>query len=130
SDPATFTDSFSNNTGSASGSHAVTDCGTWTAKLYISPGALPPSDTFDVTGCVTNTPPTVDAGGPYTGGDEGANVNISGTATDNEDALTTQWTYSVVSADAGATCSFGNAALLSTTVNCTDDGTFKLTLTA
>lgn len=78
----------------------------------------------------TNAPPTVGAGGPYSG-NEGSAISIAGTASDPEgDTLTTGWTYTPVTADAGATCSFGNAALLSTTVTCTDDGTFKLTLTA
>lgn len=77
-----------------------------------------------------NTPPTVDAGGPYSGS-EGVNINISGTATDNEDTLTTAWTYAAGSGvDSGATCSFGDAAATSTTVKCTDDGTYTLTLTA
>lgn len=77
-----------------------------------------------------NTPPNVDAGGPYSGS-EGANISISGTATDNEDTLTTAWAYTAgAGVDAGATCSFANAAAQSTTVKCTDDGTYTLTLTA
>jgi hypothetical protein len=86
--------------------------------------------TVNCTAVVTNTPPTVDAGGPYTG-NEGANVSIAGTASDvDNDPLTYAWTYAVDSADSGTTCSFGDATALSTTVNCTDNGTFTLTLTA
>lgn len=76
-----------------------------------------------------NTPPTVEAGGPYTG-NEGADVNIAGTATDPDDTLTTLWTIAIVSADPGTTCSFGDATALNTTVKCTDNGAFTLTLTA
>jgi hypothetical protein len=96
----------------------------------------PASFTVTVTNpVVPNTPPTVDAGGPYpTSGTayEGNNVSISGTASDpDSDPLTYKWTYAVNSADPGTTCSFpGGDTVLSTTVNCTDNGTFTLTLTA
>jgi hypothetical protein len=77
-----------------------------------------------------NTPPTVDAGGPYSG-DEGSAIAISGTASDPDgDPLTYLWSYSVVTADSGATCSFADATALSTTVTCSDDGAFTVTLTA
>ena len=82
-------------------------------------------------GCVTNQPPVVSAGGPYTGS-EGSPVAITGTASDPEagDSVTTSWSYSAgAGVDSGASCSFGNAAALSTTVTCTDDGTYTLTLT-
>lgn len=77
----------------------------------------------------TNPPPTNDAGGPYAG-DEGASVALAGTANDpNGDTLTHTWTYSAVAGvDPGATCSFGDASALSTSVSCTDDGTYELTL--
>ncbi len=80
---------------------------------------------------VVNTPPTADAGGPYSG-DEGSAIAIGGTASDTDvsDTVTTAWTYALTSADAGATCSFADATALSTTVTCTDDGTFTLTLSA
>jgi trimeric autotransporter adhesin len=80
---------------------------------------------------VSNQPPTANAGGPYSG-NEGSAVAVGGTASDPDagDTVTTSWSYAVVSADAGASCSFGNAALPATTVTCTDDGTFTLTLTA
>lgn len=76
-----------------------------------------------------NSPPTNDAGGPFSG-NEGSAINISGTATDpNGDTLTNGWSYLAgAGVDAGATCSFGNAAALATTVTCTDDGAYTLTL--
>ncbi len=90
------------------------------------------SDSDEATLTLANVDPVVMAGGPY-GGSEGAAIQLTGTATDagTNDVLTRQWSYAPVSGvDAGATCSFSpNAAALSPTVSCTDNGTFKLTLT-
>ncbi len=87
-----------------------------------------------VTDCHTitiNAPPVVVIGGPYAG-QEGTNVTLAGTVTDPDGpSLTTAWTIAPASGvDAGATCAFGNAAAQSTTVKCTDDGVYTLTLTA
>jgi hypothetical protein len=89
-----------------------------------------PSVAFDLTVEAPNEPPTVDAGGPYNGS-EGSAVSLDGTATDPDgDPVTTSWSYAAVTADSGATCDFGDAGAADTTVTCTDDGTFTLTLTA
>jgi len=79
---------------------------------------------------VVNKPPVVDAGGPYAGS-EGSAIAITGSATDPEsDPLSTTWTATPgVGVDAGATCSFAGATALVTTVTCTDDGPYTLTLT-
>lgn len=87
-----------------------------------------------VTECTTvkvNAPPVVKPGGPYAG-QEGTDVAIAGQVTDPDGpSLTTAWTATPKSGvDAGATCSFGNAAAQATTVKCTDDGVWTLTLTA
>ena len=76
-----------------------------------------------------NPPPTNDAVGPYTG-NEGSPITLSGTASDpNGDTLTNAWTYVAgAGVDAGTVCSFGDASALSTTVTCTDDGSYTLTL--
>ncbi|MFJ5991611.1 choice-of-anchor P family protein [Lentzea sp. NPDC092896] len=86
-----------------------------------------------VTECVTvkvNAPPVVKPGGPYAG-QEGTDVDLAGLVTDPDGpSLTTAWTAAPQSGvDAGATCSFGNAAAQTTTVKCTDDGVWQLTLT-
>ena len=77
-----------------------------------------------------NTPPSVDAGGPYSG-DEGQTVSLDATVSDPDagDTLTSTWTYSVDLADAGASCAFADAGVLDTSVTCTDDGSYTLTLT-
>jgi trimeric autotransporter adhesin len=76
-----------------------------------------------------NAPPVVDAGGPYSG-QEGTPVAIAGSVTDPDGpSLTTLWQVVPVSGvDPGATCGFGDASALSTTVTCTDDGTYQLRL--
>lgn len=78
----------------------------------------------------TNTAPSVDAGGPYTGV-EGSSISLDGTVSDPDgDSLTTTWSYAINSADPGAACSFGNANAVDTTITCNDDGTYTVTLTA
>ena len=79
----------------------------------------------------TNAPPTNDAGGPYAA-EEGTAVALTGLADDVNagDTLTNWWSYAPVSGvDAGATCAIADPADLATTVTCTDDGTYELTLT-
>ena len=47
------------------------------------------------------------------------------------DTVTTTWSATPgAGVDAGASCSFGNPATIDTTVSCTDDGTWQLTLSA
>ncbi|WP_117208481.1 vWA domain-containing protein [Allorhizocola rhizosphaerae] len=87
-----------------------------------------------VTDCRTiiiNAPPVVDPGGPFSG-QEGTPVTIAGTVTDPDGpSLTTLWTIAPQSGvDPGATCAFTDASLQMTTVRCTDDGVYRLTLTA
>jgi PKD domain len=65
-------------------------------------------------------------------GNEGAAIPITGTATDPDgDPLTTNWTVTPGGGvDPGAICTIAAPASLSTTVSCTDDGSYTLTLTA
>ena len=76
-----------------------------------------------------NDPPTVSAGGPYTGS-EGSDVNLDGTSSDPDgDLLTYAWSYTPgLGVDPGTTCTFTDAAALDTTITCTDAGQFSLTL--
>jgi TolB protein len=81
---------------------------------------------------IVNRPPTVSAGGSYQGV-EGSAISLDGTVTDPDpgDTPTTQWTYAAVSGvDAGAVCAFASAASVDTTITCTDDGLYAVTLTA
>lgn len=74
----------------------------------------------------TNTPPSVSAGGTYSD-DEGTGVALSGAVSDVDpgDTVTSSW-----AAEGGAPCTFTDPASAATTMTCTDDGVFSLTLTA
>lgn len=78
---------------------------------------------------VVNTPPVANAGRDYDG-DEGSTVALSGSASDPDaDSLTYAWSYAPgAGVDAGAVCTFANESAAVTTIVCTDDGTYDLTL--
>lgn len=79
----------------------------------------------------TNGPPAVSAGGPYSGA-EGSPIAVNGASASDPDGdhLTYAWTYAAGgNVDAGASCSFADASVLSPIVTCTDDGQYTLTLT-
>jgi subtilisin len=77
-----------------------------------------------------NAPPSASAGGPYAG-NEGAAIVLTGVAHDPEgDALTTAWSWTPgAGVDASATCSVADPADRTTTMTCTDDGTWSVRLT-
>lgn len=90
--------------------------------------------TGQVTDCVdviVNDPPVVDPGGPYAG-QEGTPVQLGGLVTDPDGpSLATRWSAAPASGvDPGATCSFADDTAQSTTVTCTDDGVWTLSLSA
>ena len=74
------------------------------------------------------------AGADIDAGDlEGASVSLDGTVSNEpaSDTLTTTWSFAPVSGvDSGAVCSFADASAVDTSVTCTDDGVYELTLTA
>ena len=77
---------------------------------------------------VTNPPPVINAGADKSGA-EGSAMALDATVTDT-DPVTTKWTATAgAGVDAGATCTFANPDAVDTTVTCTDDGTWTLTLT-
>ncbi|MGB3439818.1 MAG: PKD domain-containing protein [Actinophytocola sp.] len=84
----------------------------------------------DVVAVVVDAPPSVVPGGPYTG-QEGSAIGLTGQVTDGGSGVTHTWTVAPASGvDQGASCVFADAGALATTLTCTDDGTFTLTLTA
>ncbi|MGI5273262.1 NucA/NucB deoxyribonuclease domain-containing protein [Nonomuraea sp. CA-218870] len=96
--------------------------------------AIPPEEDEPEDGGGTppaNLAPTANAG-PDVSGDEGAAVTLRGSASDPEnDPLTLTWSVTPgPGVDPGAFCSFSSSSSAATTVSCTDDGTFTLTLTA
>ena len=79
---------------------------------------------------VPNPSPVVDAGTAPTGFAEGAAVPLAGSATDTE-PLTILWSATAGSVvDGLASCTFADPTHPATSVSCTDDGTWTLTLTA
>ena len=76
-------------------------------------------------------PPTVSAG-PDVSGEEGRPVALNGSASDPEIGTPNViWSWRALSGvDAGASCSFTSTATPGTSVTCTDDGVFEVTLTA
>jgi hypothetical protein len=76
-----------------------------------------------------NSPPTVSAG-PDRSGTEGATLSLQGSKADAEDAVRLHWSYSAISGvDPGATCSFSFLHAVRSGFRCTDDGTYRVTLT-
>jgi hypothetical protein len=74
--------------------------------------------------------PVVHAGGDVSG-DEGGTVTLAGSASDRESAPAVSWSYQPVSdVDAGATCAFADPGSAATTISCTDDGVYRVSLTA
>ena len=90
--PATRTHSFSTTNGNESDSFTVTVCGEWTVRVFVPAGTLQATDTFVVTNC--NTPPTCNAGGPYTSTCRTASINGATASDPNNDGLTYSWTSS------------------------------------
>ena len=95
--------------------------------------ALHDDEDFVVTVTPTpNTAPTVNAGRDVSG-TEGSPIALDATVTDPDagDIVTTAWSYVASGGvDAGATCSFASATSIDTTITCTDDGSYTLTLSA
>jgi hypothetical protein len=68
-----------------------------------------------------NQPPTAEAGGPYSGV-EGLPISLIGSATDDDNVITAKWTAS------DPACTFSNPFALQTTLFCSDNGSFTITL--
>ena len=107
-------------TGLAPGTHTL--CGRATG--HDSGGSATAVECRDVDVAAVEVAPTFGGGSSDV---EGHAVPI--TATLNGGAVFTGWTAAPATADAGAACDFADASAPSTTVTCTDDGTYTLTAT-
>jgi YVTN family beta-propeller protein len=118
--------------GFVSATHTYAKAGTFTATVTVRNGLNPPvtaSQSIQIT-VVANTPPTVSAGGPLYRGTEGSPVTLDGSAVDPDgDTLTSQWSIPLGAESGNGTCTFANPAALDTTVTCTDEGHYELSLT-
>ena len=143
----TVTETVGSGAGSVSGSHSYATPGTYAVSVSVSDqaecvpdgfygGMCLPGNTLlpAVTGTssaqvIVNAPPTPSAAGPYSGA-EGSAIGVSGTASDTDgDAVTTVWS-ATANAGTDGTCIFANPAALNTTVTCTNQGSYTLSLTA
>ncbi len=83
---------------------------------------------------VVDSPPTIEfgaGGGGGVAGDEGTPVVIAALVGDDLTTPALSWTVAPgAGVDAGATCAFAEPHAAITTVSCTDDGEWTLTLTA
>jgi PKD repeat protein len=113
------------------------DDGVFKLTLVVTDQGSPPLSSTPATAQLTvnNVAPSEDAGGGTNGytGNEGANVDLSGSFTDpgENDTHAYQWSYATVSGtDVGAACAFTPVppASLTPKIKCNDDGTFKVTL--
>ncbi len=99
-------------------------------ELCVSAGGQDAGGPGSVTECIdvlVQSPPGVDAGGPYDGV-EGSPITLAGSASDpDNDPLTTLWTISSV---VGGPCTLDDPASLDATLTCDDDAVVDLTLSA
>jgi|GEM_PF-1125382 hypothetical protein len=118
----------SGGSGTAAGSHTYAAPGLYTVAVTVKDddlGTVTASSQVAVNG-----PPTADAGGPYNGS-EGLPVGLVGTSVDPEnDALTTNWSFTPSGLDAGGVCNAIGATTLIPSLTCTDDAVVVGSLTA
>ena len=112
------------------GSFATTSFGN-IPYTFQPPYPAPSTGVTLVAPAVLDSPPTADAGGPYSGV-EGSMISIAGKASDPDgQTVSSSWTVSSNAGnDPGAACVIANPAALSTSVTCNDEGNYTLSLTA
>jgi len=104
------------------------------ARAFVGNGCSGSGGTLTYNGSLTvqapsNAAPTADAGGPYHGA-EGSAIALDGTgSTDTDGSIASYaWTYQIVSADAGASCTITNPGSASASITCNEDGSYTVTL--
>lgn len=121
-----ITETSGSGTLSASHSYAFPGLYTITATLRDDDGGI----AVRTAQLQVNGPPTVDAGGPYTG-NEGVATGLVGTAIDPEnDPLTTTWSFTQNLGGPGTSCTSTGASTLASTISCNDDAVLNAQLSA
>jgi hypothetical protein len=118
----------SNGSGTLSDSHVYTHSGIYTITVTLTDDNG--GNDVRTTQVTVNTPPTVDAGGPYVGL-EGTQMALTATANDVDgDALTYSWAYTTSNTKAGTVCNVtGDTHSATLTLLCNDDATVNATVT-
>lgn len=112
--------------GSLSAGHVYTAPGIYTVRVSLSDDDLGTDERTATV--VVNSPPTVDAGGPYAGV-EGAPMSLAGAASDADgDPLGVVWSFAVDAAP-GTVCLPIGLGTLTPTLTCNDDAVVTATLT-
>ena len=114
--------------GAFASGHAYSQAGLYTITVTLTDDNG--GTAVSTTQILVNTPPTVDAGGPYAGL-EGTEMLLSASAFDLDgDALTYSWTYSVAG-EPGITCEVTGAgsSAATLTLRCDDDAVITATIT-
>jgi hypothetical protein len=118
--------------GTCTGQHGYAATGARTITVTVTDDdAGTGSDSVAITvSAVVSHPPTADAG-PDGSGTEGSAVGLTGSgAQPDGHPVTYHWSWAAdTGVDTGAACTFGSASSAATTVRCTDDGTYTVTLT-
>lgn len=127
----------SSTAGQASWSYTGTTAGqdTIVARFVDSGGLTQTSNTVTAIWQVVDPPdndPPVPSAGDDVSGIEGSPIGLTGSASDPDgDTLTVAWSYTAgPGTDPGATCTFSAPGSSTTTITCTDDGTYTATLAA
>jgi hypothetical protein len=120
--------SEANGSGTLSASHSYTLSGLYTITVTLSDTEGAPS--VRTTQVLVNSPPTANAGGPYST-TEGTPAGLTGTASDPDgDPLTTQWTFTPTPAHPGTTCTSTATSTLTPTIGCDDVAVVNAQLSA
>lgn len=84
----------------------------------------------DCISLTVNSPAAADAGGPYSG-DEGSDIQLSGSSSNTTGTVAYSWSATPdAGSEVGAACTFSDSTDPSATVNCNDEGSYTLTLSA
>lgn len=123
---------FANTNASGVAQYCYTGTTAGSDTITASVGTLSDTASKTWTSAPVNTPPTSDAGGPYSG-TEGSAISLDGTVTNAEagDTVTQTWSYTLgAGTDTGMTCSFADGNAVDTSITCTDDGSVTVKLSA
>ncbi|MGZ6972458.1 MAG: PKD domain-containing protein [Acidimicrobiia bacterium] len=124
SSPGSVTES--GGSGTVAASHTYAAAGLYTITVTVTDDDFGPD--ISSASVLVNSPPTAAAGGPYVG-TEGAELTLSGSASDlDADPLAISWGFTWTG-DPGTTCAATGTDTLTPALRCTDDAVVNATMT-